>query len=135
MPLDVAAELRQRAEMLAAREAAVADRERLLEIVAARIEVRLTELEAARQELARTASLVDGAAERDVRHLAEMYQQMKPKQAAQIFDAMEPSFAAGFLAEMRSESAASILANMDPGKAYAVTLLMAGRNVGAAPAD
>ena len=59
-----------------------------------------------------------------------MYRQMKPKQAAQIFDQMPPSFAAGFLGEMAPESAALIMANMDAERAYAVSLLLAGRNVG-----
>lgn len=135
LALTAAAELRQRAADLAAREARVADRERLLAEMEARIEERLAELEAAREALSRTAALVDGAAERDVARLAEMYQQMKPKQAAQIFDTMEPGFAAGFLAQMRSDSAAAILANMDAEKAYAVTLLMAGRNMVPEPAE
>ena len=135
LPLTVAAELRARAALLAEREAALADREQLLAVLEVRIEQRLRELEAAREELARTAALVDGAAGRDVQRLAEMYQQMKPKQAAEIFNAMDPSFAAGFLAEMRSDAAAAVLANMDAEKAYAVSLLMAGRNITPAAGD
>ena len=58
-----------------------------------------------------------------------MYQQMKPKQAGQIFNEMAASFAAGFIAEMRPDAAALVLANMDATKAYAVSLLIAGRNL------
>jgi flagellar motility protein MotE (MotC chaperone) len=119
---------RQRAE-LAKREAALEGRTQLLEAVEARIRERLAELRTARDKLAKTAALVDDAAGKDVRHLAEMYQRMKPKQAGQIFNAMAPEFAAGFLGLMKADSAGLILANMDADKAYAVSLLLAGRNV------
>jgi len=83
----------------------------------------------ARARLAETAALVDDAAGKDVRRLADLYQQMKPKQAGQIFNRMAPSFAAGFIAEMRPDAAALIMANMAAEKAYAVSLLLAGRNL------
>ena len=43
---------------------------------------------------------------------------------------MAPEFAAGCLGQMGAVSAAQILANMEAEKAYAVSLLLAGRNVG-----
>ena len=61
-----------------------------------------------RERLAATAALVDDAAGKDVRRLADMYQQMKPKKAGEIFNEMAPSFAAGFIAEMRPDAAALI---------------------------
>ena len=126
----LAAELhRQRAELVR-REAALEERAQLLEAIEERLRDRLTELAAARERLAETAALVDDAAGRDVRHLADMYRQMKPKQAGRIFNAMAPEFAAGFLGQMGAVSAAQILANMEAEKAYAVSLLLAGRNVG-----
>ncbi|MFQ5566180.1 MAG: MotE family protein, partial [Paracoccaceae bacterium] len=126
----LAAELhRQRAD-LARREAALEEREQLLEAIEERLRDRLAELAAARERLAETAALVDDAAGKDVRHLVDMYRQMKPKQAGRIFNAMAPEFAAGFLGQMGAQPAALILANMDADKAYAVSLLLAGRNVG-----
>jgi flagellar motility protein MotE (MotC chaperone) len=126
----LAAELRRQRADLARREAAVEEREQLLAAIEERLRDRLAELASARDKLAETAALVDDAAGKDVRHLAEMYRQMKPKQAGQIFNAMAPEFAAGFLGEMGAEPAALILANMTAEKAYAVSLLLAGRNVG-----
>lgn len=126
----LAAELhRQRAD-LARREAAIEERAQLLEAIEERLRDRLAELAAARDRLAETAALVDDAAGKDVRHLAEMYRQMKPKQAGRIFNAMAPEFAAGFLGQMGAVPAALILANMEADKAYAVSLRLAGRNVG-----
>lgn len=122
-------ELRRQREELAVREAEVIARESMLSGIGAQMQRRLDEMRVARQELANTAELVRDAAGKDVRHLAQMYQQMKPKQAAQIFNEMNPSFAAGFIGEMRPEASAQIMQNMDAGKAYAVSLLLAGRNL------
>lgn len=126
----LAAELhRQRADLVR-REAVLEDREQILAAIEQRLRDRLAELTSARHKLLETAALVDDAAGKDVRHLAEMYRQMKPKQAGQIFNAMAPEFAAGFLGEMGAESAGLILATMAADKAYAVSLLLAGRNAG-----
>lgn len=123
------ADLRAARAAVAERERALAERAQVLEAIEIRLETRLRELEAAQRRLEETAVLVDDAAGRDVRHLAEMYRQMKPKQAAEIFNRMPPGFAAGFLGEMPSEAAALILANMEADRAYAVSILLAGRNV------
>ncbi len=129
-PEALIAELQARRDGLAAREAELETRAQTLEAMEARLETRLKALEAAQERLESTAVLVDDAAERDVRHLAEMYASMKPKDAAEIFDKMPPSFAAGFLGSMESVQAALIMANMGADQAYAVSLLLAGRNVG-----
>ncbi len=128
-PKDVIAELRRQRELLNAREAELAAREHQLQAVDKRLTDRLEQLKAERKRLAATAATVHDAAGKDVRRLSEIYGTMKPKQAAQIFDKMAPSFAAGFLTEMRSGAAALIMANMEADKAYAVSLLIAGRNV------
>lgn len=127
--LSLIAELRGERTRLAEKEKALEERAQTLESIEARLRQRLDELTAAQQRLERMAVTVDDAAGRDVRHLAEMYQTMKPKQAAVIFDRMTPSFAAGFLGAMPPDSAALILAGMDADKAYAVSLLLASRNV------
>lgn len=119
---------RQRAD-LAARDSDLDAREKKLKMLQRRMEKRLQELREARDRLQQTAALVNDAAGKDVERLAQMYQQMKPKQAAQIFDQMAPSFAAGFLSQMRPDAAALVMANMQADKAYAVSLMLAGRNV------
>ncbi|TVQ55100.1 MAG: hypothetical protein EA355_10600 [Rhodobacteraceae bacterium] len=123
--------IRERVAAIEAREAAVADRERLLEVAQARVRAEIDVLEAAEEQLARTLALADGASERDVAHLVGVYETMKAKDAAGIFAAMEPRFAAGFLSRMRADAAAGILAAMQPERAYAVSAVMAARNVGA----
>lgn len=128
-PPELIAEIKSLREKLEAREDALSKREMKLRVLEKRMKERLTEMREARERLAATAALVDDAAGKDVRRLAEMYQQMKPKQAGQIFNEMAASFAAGFIAEMRPDAAALILANMEAPKAYAVSLLIAGRNL------
>ena len=128
-PPELIEEIKELREKLNAREDALSKREMKLRILEKRMKERLKEMRDARERLAATAALVDDAAGKDVRRLAEMYQQMKPKQAGQIFNEMAASFAAGFIAEMRPDAAALVLANMDATKAYAVSLLIAGRNL------
>ncbi len=134
-PPELIAEIKQLREKLQAREDALSKREMKLRILEKRMKARLQDMKQARERLAATAALVDDAAGKDVRKLAEMYQQMKPKQAGQIFNEMAPSFAAGFIAEMRPDAAALILANMEAPKAYAVSLLIAGRNLKQQPTN
>ena len=67
-------------------------------------------------------------AQQEAMQLVSIYEKMKPKQAAQIFDQMPPEVGAGFVRRMRQTSSAQIMANMDPQKAYAISLLLAGRS-------
>ena len=134
-PEDVIAELKRQRELLDERKAKIEAREQQLQAIERRLSDRLKQLKAERERLAKTASTVHDAAGKDVRRLSEIYGSMKPKQAAQIFNQMAPSFAAGFLTEMRPDAAALIMANMEADKAYAVSLLIAGRNVKSPKAD
>ncbi|MEO1291236.1 MAG: hypothetical protein AAFV62_00170 [Pseudomonadota bacterium] len=121
--------LRKRERELRAYEQKLDERKMALDAAARKIEARLAELEQRKAELSGLVDEVDGAAQRDVAHLVDMYSKMKPKQAGEIFNAMDPRFAAGFLSQMKSQSASLILANMETPKAYAVSLELAGRNV------
>jgi len=121
--------IKQRSAEIDRRMAELGAREALLDAIETRARETLAELEAAQGALAENAARLDAASDQDIKALAQMYANMKPAQAGAIFDAMEPSFAAGFLTEIRSENAALILASMDPQKAYAVSVIIAGRNV------
>ncbi|MEO0398793.1 MAG: hypothetical protein AAF224_05145 [Pseudomonadota bacterium] len=121
--------IKERSAEIERRIAELDEREQVLMAAEVRINEKLVELEAARASLAEKAARVDAASGEDIKALASMYANMKPQQAGQIFNAMEPTFAAGFLTAIRSEAAAAILASMDPQKAYAVSVIIAGRNV------
>lgn len=123
------AELQRQAARLRTREAELDARARRLEGVETTLKERLAELAALRRDLEAEVAGARDAAAQDVRQLATVYETMKPKQAGRIFDEMEPSFAAGFLGELSAEQAAQILASMKPARAYAVSILLAGRNL------
>lgn len=125
------AAIREREAELEARAEAIAGREQVLHVAEAKIEEQLLALEEAELRLSETLALADRAAEKDLLQLVAVYEAMNPKNAADIFDAMDVSFAAGFLARMRKESAAEVLSGMAPEKAYAVSVLIAGRNAAA----
>lgn len=124
-------ELRDREERVAKAERALADRMRALEIAEATVDSKLAELAAAEERLSATMARSQTAAEDDVSRLTSVYENMKPKEATEIFARMAPEFAAGFLGRMRADAAAQIMSGLEPEKAYAISVLLAGRNAGA----
>jgi flagellar motility protein MotE (MotC chaperone) len=127
-PLAVVEALKLRESRLSAAEASLTDREAAVALAETVIATRLEELRAAEEQLSATLALADGAAENDLARLTTVYENMKPKDAAALFEAMDPEFATGFLGRMQPAAAASILAGMSADKAYAVSVLLAGRN-------
>ncbi|MEM9169157.1 MAG: hypothetical protein AAGC56_05840 [Pseudomonadota bacterium] len=127
-PSSLLAEIRARSAALDAREAEIRDRERTLEILEGRLDEKITSLKQAKTDLEARLAYAETAAKEDITKLARMYENMKPARAGEIFNAMTPTFAAGFLTEMNSESAAQILTNMETKKAYAASVIIAGRN-------
>lgn len=122
------ASIKERAAMLDRREATLAERARLLEVIEKRVDEKTAALSALKDELESRLSFAETAAQQDITQLARMYETMKPQRAGEIFNAMDSGFAAGFLTQMNSESAALILANMETDKAYAASVIIAGRN-------
>lgn len=120
--------LRAREARLAEREARAASDAQTLAVARSEIDRRIAALEAAEQKLAATIAVADQAAEKDVTRLVAVYESMKPKDAARLFGEMEADFAAGFLARMRPETAAAVMTGLDPAKAYAISVVLAGRN-------
>lgn len=122
------AAIRERSAALDAREAKVAERERLLEVVEKRLDEKTNELKSAKTDLESRLSFAETAVQSDITRLAKMYESMKPQKAGEIFNSMDASFAAGFLTSMSNDGAALILANMSTEKAYAASIIIAGRN-------
>ncbi|PWR02191.1 hypothetical protein DKT77_13065 [Meridianimarinicoccus roseus] len=126
-------QLQVRSESLDRKETELVQRQEALEDLKAQADQRLQELKNARAALEDMVSVARTAAEKDVSQLVSVYESMKPKEAARVFQQMPPEFAAGFLSRMQPEAAASIVANLEPTTAYSISVVLAGRNVDAAP--
>jgi flagellar motility protein MotE (MotC chaperone) len=116
---------------LAAREEAIAERERSVAAAQVLLGRRMSEMEAAEARLTELIALSDTAAETDIDRLTRVYETMEPEQAAPLFAQMEPAFAAGFLARMSAAASAALLAELDPRTAYAISVVLATRNASA----
>ncbi len=127
-PIALAEALSRREAKVRTDEAAIAQREAALALANQAISKRMGELKAAEDQMKRTVSLADGAAESDLTKLTSVYEAMKPADAARLFNAMDPDFSAGFLARMHPDAAAAILSGMTAEAAYSVSALIAGRN-------
>ena len=120
-----------RTKELDAQELALLDRAQALEVAKVLIDENLERLAAMEENLAATVSQVDGASESDLESLTSVYESMKPKVAAALFEQMSPDFAAGFLGRMNAAAAAGIMSNVSSDKAYAISVVLAGRNANA----
>ena len=124
------AAFRAREERLLAREAAVEDRARALDVTEGEVTEKLAALAEAEQSLAALLAVAETAASDDLAQLTAVYETMKPVQAAAIFTQMDPNLAAGFLGMMRPEAAAAVMAGLDPATAYVISALIASRHSG-----
>lgn len=113
---------------LATREIQIEMRVQALAVADREIERKLAVLIQAENRLKSTLAYASTAAEDDLARLTTVYENMKSKDAAALFEQMDPKFAAGFLGRMRADAAAGIMAGLEPQTAYAVSILLAGRN-------
>ena len=120
--------LQERESEIAATEARLADRARTLEIAREEVAAQLGRLEEAEAALRRTLSLAEDAGRKDLDQLTSVYENMDVDKAAGLFGSMAPEFAAGFLGRMRPAKAAEIMAGLENDDAYAISVILAGRN-------
>ncbi|MFN0024061.1 MAG: MotE family protein [Parvularculaceae bacterium] len=119
-------ELREQSKRLTEGLAARAEQDQERAVMLAHVKDKIAELEKINAKLSATlasASEVEGKAERKV---VALYETMKPELAGSIIGEMDPEFAAGLLLGMNAESASGILSSLPAGRAYAITVLMAG---------
>ena len=121
-------QMTQREQALRLREAAMAEREQLLQAAVERLEQQIVSLQAAERDLAATMALADRASEEDIARMVRVFESMKPDEAARVFTEMDPGFAAGFLGRLNPDAAAAIMAGLEPRQAYLLSTIVAGRN-------
>jgi len=125
---ELLADLQARERQLNARETAIEGRMLALKTAEQTITENLAALVAMEERLERTLSIASQAATEDLSRLVDVYENMKPSDAAALFQAMPPDFAAGFISRMRSDGAAQVMAGLPPDFAYAISVIIAGRN-------
>lgn len=121
--------LRAREAEVVRKEAEIVEAAQVMQSAKASIHEKLTELKHAEQQLRETIAQAQTAAESDVTQLTQVYENMKAKDAAALFQKMDAEFAAGFLGRMSPKVAAEIMTGLDADHAYAVSVLLAGRNM------
>jgi len=114
------AELERRARALDEREALLAASER-------RLDQKMTEIAAARDEIRALLGELDEQSAERIRNLAAIYEAMRPGDAAAIFNGLEMSVILSVMEHMRQQKSAPILAGMDPIRAREVTAELAKR--------
>ena len=124
-------DLTAREARLLAAEVAIEQKRVDVELSRQAIMEQLAILEEAEMRLEAGLAASSTASEDDLSQLTAVYQAMKPKVAAELFEAMDQEFAAGFLVRMAPESAAAIVSGLQPATAYAVSVIVAGRNANA----
>jgi flagellar motility protein MotE (MotC chaperone) len=126
-------QLAERRATLDAREVAIATREQLLEVAEQRLEKRFTELAAKEAEMAAALGEHEKQEAAEFEELSNTYERMKPKDAARIFEVLEDDILVPVAAGMRTQALSGVLAEMDPGKAKALTRLLAAHGKGESP--
>lgn len=128
---DLLEAFKKREAELLEREMAAEKRAEEIALSAKLIMEQLAQLEEAEAKLAVTLNRVDTAAAEDLERLANVYENMKPRDTAALFTEMAPGFAAGFLGLMQPEAAAAIMTELDPQTAHLISVMLAGRNANA----
>lgn len=125
-------DLMRQQDAIEAREKDLALREQDIAIARQEVGDALEDLAAAEARLMARMQMSSTAADTDINQLVRVYEGMKPKDAAILFEEMEAGFAAGFLSRMNADAASALFSNLSPEKAYALSVIMAGRNANAA---
>jgi flagellar motility protein MotE (MotC chaperone) len=118
-------ELKERREVLDSLENRLSQREALLEVTEKRIEEKITELEAIRNELKDLLGEQSEQEEARMTSLVKIYEGMKPKDAAIIFDNLDMDILLGVISRMSERRSAPILASMSPERVQRLTTLLA----------
>jgi hypothetical protein len=124
---DVAAELMQRRETLASREARLDLREAALAESETQLARRAEELEQLRRQLEQQLGRQTAEDDARIAQLVKVYEAMKAKQAAEVFDRLELDLLTRVASQMREAKMALVLAAMDPDKARRLTIELARR--------
>jgi flagellar motility protein MotE (MotC chaperone) len=126
--------LRLRREELAKKEAVFQQKERVLEGMDQRLQMKINELNDIKIALENIKQEIDVKSEKfkknedaQIKELVRVYEKMKPKEAAQIFNNLNLTILLDVVKGMQESKLALVLAAMDPKKATDVTTALGKR--------
>ncbi len=108
-------------KVLKEREEALAAKERSLQGLERSLDDKLTELKTLEKKLKAMIAEADVLKDEKVRHLVDVYANMKAKQAAAVLETLEDPLAVKILAGMKGRTAGEILSNVKADRAAKLT--------------
>jgi len=100
-----------------AKEKALAEKEASLKALEAKINAKLKELKQLEASIRKMLEEADVLKNKKIKHLVDVYSNMKPRQAAQVLETLDEKLAVKILAGMRGRKAGEILSYVKPDKA------------------
>lgn len=119
-PMDISEEIRR----IRAREEELDRRERNLRMLEKDVDEKLQELTRLEAGLARMLEEADVLKDQKIRHLVDVYANMRPQQAAEVLETIDESIAVKILAGMRGRQAGDILTHVNSRKAARLSELL-----------
>lgn len=121
----LAEQLASREKELNRRDAALNDRQRLVDAAEEELQRRMTALENSRTALESSEQHTDQLRNDDADRLVKIYQTMRPEDAAAIFNILDLRVGAALLNRMNPRKASAIMEAMSPQRAILATQLLA----------
>jgi flagellar motility protein MotE (MotC chaperone) len=125
--IELLQELSKRRKELDARERTVIQREGLLNAAETRIERKITELVAVKDDIEALIKKYEKQEEKQLNELVAIYEKMKPKDASRIFNELDIEILLQIFDKMKASKSALILANMSAERAKEITSRIAER--------
>lgn len=125
--IELLQELSKRRKELDARERTVIQREGLLNAAETRIERKITELMAVKDDIEALIKKYEKQEEKQLNELVAIYEKMKPKDASRIFNELDIEILLQIFDKMKASKSALILANMSAERAKEITSRIAER--------
>ena len=119
--MDVLKQIAGRREQLDKRASDLDTREALLKVTEQRLEQKVKEMEALRQQLQAMVNQGNEAQQAQLDNLVKIYETMKPDEASRILETLDMPVLIGVIQKMKPARTAAIMAKMAPAKAKEVT--------------
>tara|TARA_R110002073_G_scaffold117697_7_gene256351 strand:- start:3536 stop:4258 length:723 start_codon:yes stop_codon:yes gene_type:complete len=126
--IEVLRSLSERRRSLDSREAEIDTRESLLQAAEVRVDERIAELRALRDDIESMIGALTEAEEAEMGNIAALYRGMDPKDAAPRLAALDGAIQVQIASRIPSRNFSAILAEMEIEDAARLTLLLAARN-------